>query len=204
MNKKIIGILIVMLLIGTGFSSTAFGKIISINKNQDFYVDPNISISARMIPLLKIVISQIDDQVTCELLQKIIVSLKIKEKINSVEIKQIIKNDNLQIYGLYMGLYDGYGYSPIDDLCPIFIFPGFLWVASGLTYKFPIIFGAWNFKNGKYYDAHFQINTHNICYEEHLGFILCGFAQVSRHLPYQNSEDFEWHLKGFSPFIIVR
>ena len=134
MNKKICKILILLCLtILVMPSSLAVDTLIkkqeNIKSQNEVYVDSDIHLSKRFIPLVKKGLSELKNQDYKMFLQELIEKLNQKNTVNSQDIMEIIETNNLNISGVYSGslgsddLYFGgdiSGYGPGNS----WIFPG--------------------------------------------------------------------------------
>jgi len=72
------------------------------NDSNEIYIDPNIYLTRKHLPLLKRSIRELDDDlISKELLQHIIDVIEIKGEINSNEIRDIIQYSDVELAGVH-------------------------------------------------------------------------------------------------------
>jgi len=145
-----------------------------INNEKEVYIDPNIKLTKRYLPKLKMALDKIDKPKYKELTQKIIQTIEKKGIVRSNDLKDILIELNMENTEVYSGKINGYACC----LSAAISFPGYL-PGIFLFYFGPTVFLFWTaYTSGCENDEiDFTIGVlgHHIT-EEHSGFALAFFG----------------------------
>lgn len=142
--RKLMGLALIMLVFATSIPVTATNNYLTAKKTNDIntksWVDPNIYLTEKQLPLLQKAVANIDNQTVKEFVEKIICSLQEKKVVRSKDIRSIIESNNL-LFRVKTGPIFSIGKGMPS------IYPGdyFLWTFT--LYLGPVIYGeiyAWD------------------------------------------------------------
>ena len=167
---------------------------------KEIYIDPNIELTNKQLPRLKLAVEKIEKPEYKELTQKIIQTIENKGIVKSGDLKNILVELNMQNTEIYSGKIIGHG----EWGCSCFGFPGLLlhgWIGPG----FWVNWNAHYHEPGDIIDFTVGTLNHHIT-EEHWGggIPFIGFWRSFYRLDEQgNPRHFSCKIFGWSPLIII-